>query len=139
MIDKDKLRADLIRDEGMVLKPYTDTVGKTTIGVGRNLTDVGLTEAEALMLLDHDIDAVMARLDNRLSWWRTLDEPRQRVLANMAFNMGVDGLLTFKGTLAFVQSGQYAAAASGMRHSLWATQVGRRAERLAKVMETGVD
>ena len=43
------LREDLIADEGIRLKPYLCPAGKTTIGVGRNLDDVGITEAEAMI------------------------------------------------------------------------------------------
>lgn len=135
--DMPTLLAELKRDEGVRLKPYTDTVGKLTIGVGRNLTDVGISDDECTALLQNDIDKVLAQLDRSLPWWRKLDPVRQRVLVNMAFNMGMTGLLTFKNTLAAVQSGSYAAAAAGMLASKWATQVGARAERLADMMRTG--
>lgn len=135
--DMATLLAELKRDEGVRLKPYTDTVGKLTIGVGRNLTDVGISDDECTALLQNDIDKVLSQLDRSLPWWRKLDPVRQRVLVNMAFNMGMTGLLTFKNTLAAVQSGSYAAAAAGMLASKWATQVGARAERLADMMRTG--
>jgi lysozyme len=135
--DMPTLLAELKRDEGVRLKPYTDTVGKLTIGVGRNLTDVGISDDECTALLQNDIAKVLAQLDRSLPWWRKLDPVRQRVLVNMAFNMGMTGLLTFKNTLAAVQSGSYAAAAAGMLASKWATQVGARAERLADMMRTG--
>lgn len=135
--DMPTLLAELKRDEGVRLKPYTDTVGKLTIGVGRNLTDVGISEDECTALLQNDIAKVLAQLDRSLPWWRKLDPVRQRVLVNMAFNMGMTGLLTFKNTLAAVQSGSYTAAAAGMLASKWATQVGARAERLADMMRTG--
>lgn len=135
--DMPTLLAELKRDEGVRLKPYTDTVGKLTIGVGRNLTDVGISDDECTALLENDIAKVLAQLDRSLPWWRKIDPVRQRVLVNMAFNMGMTGLLTFKNTLAAVQSGSYAAAAAGMLASKWATQVGARAERLADMMRTG--
>ncbi|KVC46285.1 hypothetical protein WI72_32110 [Burkholderia ubonensis] len=79
-----------------------------------------------------------AGLDLHLSWWRQLDEVRQRVIANMAFNMGVATLLAFKNTLAAVQRGAYDIAAAGMKASRWYSQVGQRAVRLRSAMETGV-
>jgi lysozyme len=132
----DKLRQELIRDEGLRLAPYTDTVGKLTIGVGRNLSDKGISHDEALMLLDSDIKEHLKLLDDNLEWWRTMSENRQRVLANMAFNMG-SKLLTFTNTLAAMKRGDYEVAADGMAQSKWATQVGPRAARLVLMMREG--
>lgn len=129
--------ADLNRDEGKRLKPYKDTVGKLTIGVGRNLDDVGISDVESDFLLANDVAKVDAQLDEKLPWWRNLSVERQTVLLNMAFNMGVDGLLTFKNTLALIQAGDYASAATNMINSKWATQVGGRAVRLADQLRTG--
>lgn len=133
----DLMKAELRADEGERLKPYKDTVGKLTIGVGRNLDDVGISEEESGYLLGNDIDRTMMALDNALPWWRQLDEVRQRVVVNMAFNMGVRGLLLFKQTLAAMQSGDYSHAADQMLNSTWATQVGLRASRLSKMMREG--
>lgn len=133
----DTMRTELIRDEGMKLKPYRDTVGKLSIGVGRNLDDVGISQIEAAHMLDGDIQRTAASLDAELPWWRTLDEVRQRVVLNMAFNMGISGLMGFKNTLASMQAGKYDDAAAGMLASLWAKQVGQRAQRLAVMMQQG--
>lgn len=133
----DAMRSELIRDEAMMLKPYRDTVGKLSIGVGRNLDDVGISQVEAAHLLDADIQRTADALDKALPWWRGLDEVRQRVLLNMAFNMGVSGLLGFKHTLADVRAGNYDFAAAGMLESKWAQQVGQRAQRLADMMVQG--
>lgn len=134
----DIMRVELMRDEGVRLRPYLDTVGKLTIGVGRNLDDVGITQVEAAHMLDGDIQRTASELDTQLRWWRNLDETRQRVILNMAFNLGVSGLLKFKNTLAAMQAGKYADAAEGMLKSKWAEQVGQRAVRLANMMRGGV-
>lgn len=126
-----------MRDEGVRLKPYRDTVGKLTIGTGRNLDDVGISIDENDYLLMNDISRVERELDQYLPWWRGLDAVRQRVLANMCFNLGIAGLLGFKQTLQFIQSGQYEAAASAMLASKWASQVKQRAVRLADMMRVG--
>jgi lysozyme len=131
------MREELLLDEGLKLKPYRCTAGKLTIGVGRNLDDLGITRAEALQMLDNDIQRTATELDARLPWWRTLDEVRQRVILNMAFNMGAPTLLTFKNTLAAMQAGKYEDAAKGMLASRWAGQVGDRARRLAAMMAKG--
>jgi lysozyme len=137
-MDVEKLLKELTRDEGIRLKPYRCTAGKLTIGIGRNLDDKGITQAEAELLARNDIAAVIAELDRRMPWWKGLDDVRQRVLVNMGFNLGVDGLMAFKTTLAAVQAGRYLDAAQGMMASKWAKQVGHRAERLALMMRDGV-
>lgn len=136
-MNRTELREQLIIDEGLRLKPYKDSVGKLTIGVGRNLDDRGISMHEAMFLLDNDIEAVEDDLDQRLPWWRGLSDARQLVIANMCFNLGICRLLGFKNTLAAIKSGDYAAAADGMLASKWAGQVGKRAHRLAKMMREG--
>lgn len=136
-MDADALIRQLIVDEGVRLKPYHDPVGKLTIGIGRNLDDVGISQYEAMVLLSNDIRKVEADLDVALPWWRSLSEARQQVLANMAFNMGIGSLLKFKDTLSAIQAGKYEDAAAAMLKSLWASQVGQRAARLAKMMRDG--
>ncbi len=136
-MDEQKLVEELIRDEGVMLRLYTCTAGKTSIGVGRNLEDRGITRAEAMFMLANDIDDVERDLDRNLPWWRQMDDVRQRVLANMAFNLGIVKLLDFRITLAAMKAGDYPKAARVMLDSRWARQVGARADRLAKMMETG--
>lgn len=133
-MDVDALIGQLRVDEGIRLKPYVDTVGKQTIGIGRNLTDVGISESEATELCLNDIKRSMAALDAQLPWWTSLDDKRQQALVNMCFNMGIQRLLGFHNFLGFLEAGNYAAAGDEMLKSLWANQVGQRAQRLAKVI-----
>jgi lysozyme len=134
-------RSALIRQirlhEGERLKPYRCSAGKLTIGVGRNLDDRGITREESAMLLDNDIRLLEIELFRALPWASALDDVRQRVLLDMAFNLGLPGLLQFKRTLEAIRTGQYQQAATMMLDSLWARQVGQRAERLARMMATG--
>ncbi len=156
-LNREVLRAELIRDEGLRLKTYRCTAGKLSIGVGRNLDDVGLRPEErallkitmdsvktkginrdqAMALLDSDIDACLDQIERKLPWAAKLDEVRLRVIVNMCFNMGIRTLLTFKNTLRQIETGQYAKAADNMLMSLWARQVGNRAIRLANLMRLG--
>lgn len=135
-----QLIAELRRDEGVVRHAYQDSLGYWTIGVGRLIDrrrGGGLSEAEIDLLLANDMAPVEAGLDARIAWWRGLDPVRRRVLANMAFNLGVEGLLGFHGTLPAVREGRYEDAAAGMLRSKWAGQVGARAVRLAAMMRAG--
>ncbi|SMH59498.1 glycoside hydrolase family protein [Azospirillum agricola] len=137
MPDVTKLKADLIRDEDLRLKPYRCTAGKLTIGVGRNLEDVGIVREEAMLLLDNDIARITADLDRALPWWRTLSEPRRRALANMGFNLGIDRLRGFRKMLAALEAGDCARAALEAEDSLWARQVGGRAARIIGAIRNG--
>lgn len=135
---------DLKRDEGLRLHAYPDPLSKAepfTIGYGHTGRDVRpdtvWTQAQAEAALARDIVHVGVGLDQHLAWWRTLDDVRQDVLANMAFNMGVEGLLGFHNTLALVADRKFAGASLHMLESAWARQVGARAQRLAKQMATG--
>jgi lysozyme len=136
-LDVATLVAELTRDEGLRLKPYRCTAGKLTVGIGRNLDDRGISVTEAEFLCHNDVADVITDLDRELPWWRDLDPVRQRVLANMAFNMGIGGLLTFKNTLRLVKDGKYLEASQHMLASKWAGQVGPRALRLAQMMRDG--
>ena len=129
---------DLLKlHEGVRNKPYKDTVGKTTIGVGRNLTDRGLRDKEVAYLLANDIEEVTQELRQRLPWTEKLDPVRKTVLQDMLFNMGWPVLSQFKNTLGFIERDEYEKAAVAMLQSKWATQVGNRAKRLAKMMQFG--
>ena len=138
-MNPEKLIANLIRDEGLRLKPYLDTEGKLTIGVGRNLHDNGISEQEAKALLDNDIQSHCRDLDQHIGWWKTLDEVRARALANMAFNLGIHRLLGFKNMLIALQNGNWVEAAKQAKDSKWYTQVGTRADRIIHMFETGSD
>ncbi len=127
----------LKRDEGCRLKPYTDTVGKLTIGIGRNLTDNGIRQREADFMLQNDVDEVEHDLFMALPWLSKLDDVRKFVLVNVAFNIGWHGLLSFHKTLTFIEDGDYDSAATAMLQSKWATQVGARANRLSDQMRSG--
>jgi lysozyme len=132
------LIAELRRDEGERKKPYRCTAGKLSIGVGRNLDDVGISDDEIAYLLANDIERVRADLDRRAAWWRSLDPVRQRVLQNMCFQLGWPRLSGFKKFLAAAKAGRWAEAATQMLDSKWARDDSpARAQRLAKMMRSG--
>lgn len=142
-----QLVQELRRDEGVRYVPYEDTMGISSVGVGHNLRasplpagwSYPLTDEQVNILLDQDLQNVYHDLDRDLPWWTQLCDVRQRVIANMMFNLGLNRLLGFKNTLAAMRQGRYKDAAAGMLNSAWATQVGARATRLAAMMEQGQD
>ena len=134
----ERIKEQLVKHEGLRLKPYRCTAGKLTIGVGRNLDDCGISQTEAYVLLENDIQNCEKQiLDEIPEIYNGLDEVRKSVLLNMCFNLGINGLLGFKNTLAFVKAGDWERAANNMLVSRWAKQVGRRAIELSELMRKG--
>ena len=130
----------LLREEGFVSHAYRDHLGYLTIGIGRLIDEEkggGITQVEAFYLLLNDVDKIKTKLNGKLPWWRDLDDTRRTILISMAYQMGVDGLLSFKNTLRYVRKGEWKKAANGMRASKWARQTPGRAERMARAMESG--
>lgn len=136
-MDRDRLRSLLLKHEGLCLKPYTDSAGKLSIGCGRNLTDVGLTEQEALYLLDNDMARSVTYCREAFQWFNGLCDARQNVVASMVFNLGAHGFSEFKKLIAAIDGKNYDEAANQMLSSHWASQVGKRAVELADMMRMG--
>lgn len=133
----EKLRQLLILEEGLRLKPYRCSELKLTIGVGRNLDDVGITKEEALYLLDNDIKKVFTSVEKKYDWFKELDDVRKIVVLDMVYNLGLAGFSKFYNLIAHLTLHQYTQAAIEMGESVWAEQVGVRAKRLAHMMKTG--
>ena len=131
-----KLKNLLTEDEGLKLFPYRDTVGKLTIGVGRNLDDVGISRAEAMFLLDNDIQRSIVPL-LREKWFGEINEVRKAVVISMVFNLGHEGFKGFKNLRRCLAAHDYLAASAEMLKSKWAFQVGDRAVRLSEMMKFG--
>lgn len=128
----------ILRHEGLRLKPYHCTSGKLTIGIGRNLDDVGITESEARRMLRDDITRVTVPLMHDPLWnFSELNAARQNVLVNMAFQLGKSGLDKFKKMRAAVNAEDWGEAARQMLDSRWAKQTPNRANELAEIMRTG--
>ena len=136
-----ELTQQLNRDEGRKKAAYQDHLGFWTIGVGRLIDSRkggGLCDDEMDYLLRNDINDRIDALTRALPWFQNLDDARKGVLLNMAFQMGTDGLLAFKNTLAEIRAGDYSTASEMMLQSKWAKQTPERAMRLAVQMKTGV-
>ena len=132
-----QFEAMLIKHEGMRLHPYKDSVGKVTIGIGRNLDDNGITEEEAIYLMRNDIESHAKDLAAHFPIVRDLDDVRYYVLVNMAFNLGIVRLAGFKKMWGCITTGDYEGASLEMLDSKWADQVGNRAVELSQMMKTG--
>lgn len=125
--------------EGLRLKPYRCTAGKLTIGYGRNLEDIGISQAEANYMFQQDFaramqDAITICKENGINY-EDLIEQRFYVLTDMVFNLGINGTRKFKKLLYALKKGLYDDAAKEMLDSQWAKQVGNRAVKLAALMK----
>lgn len=132
----DKLIKQLKKHEGVELKPYKCTSNKLTIGIGRNLEDVGISEHEAEYLLMNDLDTYMTAAKT-YDWYAGLNDARKAVIVNMLFNMGQTNFNKFLKMKQALDDGDFSEAAKQMLDSRWAKQVKGRSAELAKQMETG--
>jgi len=130
----------LRRHEGVEAYAYTDSVGKITIGVGRNIDPnqgLGLTNEEINFLLYNDIDRVEHELAANFEWFLELNDARYDAMINICFNLGLPRMLKFKKALAAMEGEDYKLAAIEWLDSRWADQVGQRAIELSLMIETG--
>lgn len=122
--------------EGLRNKPYKCSAGKLTIGIGRNLEDLGISTSEAEYLLANDIKRVKGELRLHIPRFNILSPVRQAVLVDMCFNLGWPRMSGFRNMLTAIHQENWEKAAAEMLDSKWAKQVGKRAERLAEMMRT---
>lgn len=136
-MDYNLLVSMLKEEEAVREKPYKDSEGILTIGVGRNLEDKGLRPKEIDYLLANDIEEVNSELKQN-PLYTSLDNIRQTVLADMCFNIGYPRLLGFKNMWKAIEQKDFIKAADEMLDSKWAKQVGKRAIRLSRMMRFGI-
>ena len=128
------------KHEGFRDRPYKCSAGKITIGWGRNLDDVGITEQEALLMLNNDIKKAEDDLQSVFPpdfLFSVLSYNRYAVLVDMMFNLGLTRFRGFKKLIAAVNEKDWQTAAHEMLDSKWAKQVKTRAYELARMMEKG--
>ena len=139
-MNRDRLINQLIADEGLKPYAYQDSLGFWTIGIGTLIDrrkNGGLTIDECRYLANNRLDRIKGDLDDQAPWWKSLVDARQEAIMNMAYNLGVSGVLGFKKMIEAIRVADWQQAAAEMRASKWADQVGARAQRLARMMETG--
>lgn len=131
------LVASVKQHEGRHLRLYTDTEGKLSIGYGRNLSDNGITQVEAELMLAHDLDVAYREALAAWPWLAKQTEARQAVVVEMAYNLGVPKLRGFGRFLEALRMGRYGEAAQEMLDSRWHQQTKGRARTLAERMRRG--
>jgi lysozyme len=137
-MDLTKLTALLLRHEGLRLKPYIDTVGKLTVGVGHNLSDKGISKSIAMAMLSEDITDTLNFLNLKFDWFKNLDDVRARAIADLTFDL-MGGLLDFHKMLEAIEVEDWDTAANELLDSKFAKQVPLRAKDLSYMIRTGKD
>lgn len=126
------VRSVLIADEGLWLKPYRDTKGLWTYGVGRligaDLIDLRISKRIALAMLDEDIEQAVADACAILGAeaWSTMNDARKIATISLLFTLGGPKFAKFHDTIAAIQRGDWNAAAAGVKDSKWARDVDPR-------------
>ena len=133
----EKARQLIKSHEGVRMTPYMDSVGKCTIGVGRNLTDRGLSVDEVELLFETDFKLAMHILDVWIKDWQSYPATVQMALLSMAFNLGGPRLSGFVKLRNALLDHDYEEAARQALDSRWATQVGGRAKEIASLIQKG--
>lgn len=131
------LKEQIMRHEGEVPHAYQDHLGFWTIGVGRLIDERrggGLSKDEIEYLLNNDIQRVHDQLAQRIAFWASLSDSQQQALCNMAFQLGVNGVLNFRRMLAALDRGDTAAAEAEALDSRWANQTLNRAREVAAML-----
>jgi len=136
-MDLEEIKRQIVEHEGLQLKVYQCPAGRWTIGAGRNLEDKGISEAEAMMLLENDISECVDDLKQIFPEFDELAEARGRALVDMRFNLGPNRFRKFQKMIAAISERDFGRAADEMVDSRWYAQVGRRGERLAAMMREG--
>lgn len=131
-----RLEKLLIKHEGYQKKAYEDSVGVVSIGVGRNLDDLGLSDEEIMYLLNNDIMRCDKELINCFPWYSQLSRVRQEVMLMLCFNLGLTRLRKFVKALSCMERGEFTMAADEFLDSKWAKQVGNRAVELTEMLIT---
>jgi len=133
-MDHKKLKKMLIEHEGIKYAPYKCTAGKTTIGIGHNLDDKGISKAVVDLLYDEDVAEVESDLKAIFDDFYTLPEQIQLVLADMRFQLGHKGFRSFKLMIKAVKERNWAVMFSQMKNSDWHRQTPNRANDLMRMV-----
>jgi len=137
---QDALISDLKQEEGLKLVAYQDHLGFWTIGYGRLIDERkggGISEAEAEYLLRNDVAKVTSELAARCEGWTDMPDNIRRATANMAFQLGITGLLGFKKMWAALRAKDWDEAAEHALDSTWARQTPNRAKRVTDLIRKG--
>lgn len=136
----DMVKSYIEFNEGLRLELYECTAKKVSCGYGRNLTDRGISEDEADLMLKNDLRAAEYSLYTVFGFeiFLRLSEKRRMVLMDMMHNLGLKRFSSFEKMIAAVKEGDYLKASYEILDSKYARKdVPRRAERNASFMEKG--
>jgi lysozyme len=123
---------DLIKKhEGFNGMPYNDSLDIPTIGYG---TKLPLDEEESELLLKHRLNKKINELIELEPFYKELPQTVRVVIADMAYQLGVGGVLKFKKMWSALKNRDYQKASEEMLDSKWAKQTPKRAKELAEII-----
>lgn len=132
-----KLKSLLLQHEKFRQFPFSDMSGHITIGIGRNLSERGISTNEALALLDDDIFYFNSKLHFLLPFYQLLDEARKLCLLDIVFHLGINDFLSHEVLLLAVEKGTYEKASKEILNCKAAHNSPERYQQLAYIMRTG--
>ncbi len=124
-------------DEGFRPSLYKCPRGFSTIGYGFNLDRNDIPKEVADFWLEYNLKKLNEELDLYLPFYKKLNDARKYVLINMAYQMGLHGLLGFREFLENLKNGHYKEASESMKDSRWYRDFTNRANRLVNIMIKG--
>lgn len=137
---RSEIKRQLTHDEGKRLKPYVCSAGKLTIGIGRNLEDVGISEATVDQLFNEDLNKCIVHAERMFpQHWTTFSDLRKAGIINMIFNLGAVGFSQFKMMIEAIKKNDREAIRKHGAASLWAHQVKSRAQRVLTLIADEID
>lgn len=139
MTFEENLKWQLTKHEGERLQMYADSKGILTIGIGHNLEERGISPAVCALMFQEDIAESIEDAETAFPWYRDLNEPRQAVIVDLIFNMGLPRFLGFKKTIRFIENELYHSASEELKDSKWCREDVHhsRSDRLSKQLMTG--
>lgn len=137
---RSEIKRQLSHDEGKRYKPYLCTAGKLSIGIGRNLEDVGISEATIEQMFNEDLEKCLVHARRLFpQHWETFSDERKAGIINMIFNLGAVGFAQFKNMIEAIKKNDRDGIRKHGAASLWAHQVKHRAQRVISLIADEVD
>jgi lysozyme len=133
------------KHEGVRTRPYKDSLGLWTVGVGHLIGDgkslppewnreFTKEEVNALFLKDYEKHKEMAM---KTPGWSKANETGQAAMIDLAFNMGGSWYKKFPATSKALEAGDFEKAADNLKDSKWYQQVKSRGVTIVDMIRNG--
>ena len=142
----DDIKAMIIGHEGVRNRPYKDSLGLWTVGVGHLIgdgkslpkeMDRKFSDSEISEMFEMDY-AKHKKIAERTPGYNKANKAGQGAMIDLGFNMG-KWWPKWPNTSKALKAGDFDAAARGLEDSKWYTQVGNRAKTIVSLIENAGD